>query len=210
MKRLALVIGGLFLMAESAFAIVDFQVLYNFRMMQEAQEGTDAEVRSRPAILGAKVAIHTNPLPIVPVALGLTIMPISVFAEDKDNAKFTGVKEQEMLEVGVEMMAWLPMVPVVRPYMKLGFDFLGKKTEKAEGVEKATELKYMSLTSALGLKYALPMLPMLGFLLEGTVAAKRFYSDDDSADKLLQPRIDALNEKWLPYFGGSAGVEVAI
>ena len=204
MKRLALVIGGLFLMAESAFAIVDFQVLYNFRMMQEAQENVD-EVRSRPAILGAKVAIHTNPLPIIPVALGLTVMPISVFAEDKDDTKFTGVKESEMLELGVEMMAWLPMVPVVRPYMKLGFDFLGKKTEKPE-LGDATELKYMSLTSALGLKYALPMLPMLGFLLEGTVAAKRFYSGEDT----LKGRIDALNEQWLPYFGGSAGIEVAI
>ena len=89
--------------------------------------------------------------------------------------------------------------------MKVGFDFLGKKVEKPETGD-ATELKYMTLTSALGLKYALPMLPMLGFIVEGTVGAKRFYSDHDTE----QPRIDALNKKMLPYFGGSAGVEVAI
>ncbi|MDE3268727.1 MAG: hypothetical protein OYH77_00405 [Pseudomonadota bacterium] len=208
MKRFALVVCGLFLMAESAFAIVDFQAMYSLRMMKEGQEGEGSEARSRLAPIGAKIAVHTNPLPVVPVALGLTLMPISMWSEDTEaTSPFNGLKESEMLEVGVELMAWLPMVPVVRPYMKLGFDFLGSKVEKpdAEGASE-TKLNYMTINSSLGLKYALPMLPMLGVIAEGNLGIKRIYSKHDT----LQMRVDALNEELISYFGGSIGVEVAI
>lgn len=206
MKRLVLVVGGLFLLAESAFAIVDFQALYNFRMMRENQASSD-EDRSRPALIGGKIAVHTNPLPIVPVALGLTFMPMSIWSED-DTAGFDTTKESEMLEVGVEMMAWLPMVPVVRPYMKVGFDFLGHKVEKDTVGDTEKKYNYMTLHGALGMKYALPMMPMLGLIAEATVGGMRFYpKPKDDAD---QPRIDELKETKIPYWGGSVGVEVAI
>ena len=210
MRRICLLVSAVFLFAEVAFAIVDFQVLYGLRFQSEGQVGDESESDTTRSLMthAPSIAIHTNPLKVAPVALGVTFTPISFFLKDEDD--FEGISESEILEVSAELMAWLPMVPVVKPYLKGGYAFLGKKKEKEEGVDDDTSINFHSIKGAIGIKYSLPMMPMLGFILEGNIG-KRLYQKEDSEEVTpLNERITAMNDIPITYYGVSLGVDVSI
>lgn len=121
--------------------------------------------------------LHFDPLPLIPISFGLSL---TTAALDKDD--LGSGTQAELSSTQAEVMAWIPMVPFVTPYGKLGL-LLSGEIEVKDANGNKTKSDFGGVDMAVGIKRSI--FPMVKILLEG---GKSSYTlkDDDFGDKSLR------------------------
>jgi len=163
----ALIVGAA-LTASSAFALVAGQVQVGKRWAEfEPGEGQDKYGAQATEMVAS---VHVDPIPLVPVSAGASL------ALQTWNAADFNAKTAAGSELGLEVMAWVPMVPFLTPYAKLRYVVMGKILTEGEVTEtnELTGIPVTSKTAAqratsgfhlnLGAKFS--VLPLVSVLVE--------------------------------------------
>lgn len=167
----------LFLNATPALAIFDAQLLYGQRSSTVKAEGSPSD-----SIKGneLKAALHLSPIPLVPVGFGASVSTLT-YEKEQDVDAFTG------LEGSLEVTAWLPFVPVVTPYAKLGYIVFGGygldtdlSIPGSPASKAKTTFKPKGTTMAVGMKWS--PLPLVGVLLEYDMRQTTLEADKTKID----------------------------
>ena len=141
MKKL-LLLAVLFVYAEAAFALVGGQLFYGYRMQKNDAYDDSAHL--------VKIATHLSPLPLVPVGLGAVFFPWVSYSADEDK----GEDSASGMELAVELVGWLPMIPIVTPYAKVNYTVWGHKkityTESSGWDDKEHDVGGMELAVGVG------------------------------------------------------------
>lgn len=178
------------LYAGNALAVFDAQISVGKGNIDEESEsdseddsaGSTVATETETANTDITIAAHITPVPLAPFAIGL-------FATSR-NMKVTGgdTEDYDQLDYkgllyGPEVMAWIPGMPVVTPYVRVGY-VMGKYTVDMAMVQDTdygefdVEAKMVSKTT--GPKYA------VGFGVDVVPAVSFFaeYSVTDETTKL--------------------------
>ena len=148
-------------MATPSFALVDGQALYGMRSGDFKTDGADSQKLSGNEM---SVAAHVDPIPLVPIAFGASFHLITW-----DHKKLEA-KSAEATMANLEIMAWIPGVPIITPYAKIGYTVLGAMHVKqdlalgASTVEVDALYKVSGYNLTVGVNY--PVVPFIGILAE--------------------------------------------
>ncbi len=159
--RLVLALGCS-LASSSAFALVDAQVLGGKRWYK-----FDSGKRGGTVV---QVAAHLDPIPLVPVSFGLSMTKVTL-------EEGGGVTEASMTETGLDICAWIPLVPVVTPYGRLNYPVYGRALMKSNLPAGTVTNRYESTAKisgphlSVGLKYS--PLPLVKVLLETSLGKQK-------------------------------------
>lgn len=149
----------LFLQGTHAFALIDAQAYvgrkwYQFEVNGSPTRGVGATV--------VEFAGHLDPIPLIPLAVGVFVSSISPSADDlrASSTSFT--------QVGLDLHAWIPLIPVLTPYVRLKYPFVGdlKVNGQPLGGGNTAETTY-KLTGAqvdVGAKFS--FLPLIKILVQ--------------------------------------------
>ena len=150
--------------ASSAYALVDAQLLVGKRWYEVENSTTN----KTSGVAGQEVtlAAHIDPIPLVPIAFGGSFSMIDLNKGDLPG----NVSEAKVAEAAVEVMAWVPMVPVITPYVRFKYPVVSEMVQKYKINVAGTETEY-AVTSKLtgyhlnaGVRYA--PLPLISFMAE--------------------------------------------
>lgn len=203
-RCLALLVIVPFLLASPAWALFDAQVLtgkrstdFKFSGSSHTEPGTEL-----------KVAAHLDPIPLVPIGLGLSLSQITWDKSDE-----LGFESMDAFEVGVEVQAWLPIdLGGFQFYGKLGYTAAGAYVATFNDATTSQDYKLAYKPSgtylAVGAKYL--FLLRLGVMLEMESGNRKLTFDEvkdlpagiDAA--LFKSSADATNTSFL--LGVQAGI----
>lgn len=152
----------LLLNATPAWAIFDAQVFYGQRNSTSKAKGAASDTIKGNEL---KAAAHLSPIPLVPIGFGASVSTVTYEKDEPSYKDFSG------LEGSLEVTAWLPFVPVITPYAKLGYIVFGGYafesdlvTPGAATTEMKTTFKPKGTTAAVGLRWS--PVPLVGLMLE--------------------------------------------
>jgi hypothetical protein len=165
--------------ATSASAFFDVQVLGGKRWYELNRNGETGGVASQEV----NVAAHVDPIPLVPVAFGAGVALGNLRKGDwgKD------VETAQVFQAGLDIMAWLPFVPVVTPYARIKVPLVGTITTKekitptsggSEELKSTTKLTGYHLNA--GVKYS--PLPLIKLLVEVGMGMEKSKLDEAKVD----------------------------
>jgi len=97
----------------TSFALIDAEVLAGKRWYKFETEGVSPNGVASQEI---NVAVHLDPIPVIPIGFGIGAILGDLNKEDFGDM---GVSEAKLVELDLEVKAWIPMVPVVTPYVKV-------------------------------------------------------------------------------------------
>lgn len=104
---------GAVVLSSQAQAFVDAQALIGQR--SATIEGNN--VSDKATATEVNLSVHIDPIPLVPVSFGGYLSTLDYDTDADGDLRAATLKGTE---AGLEVMAWLPMVPVITPYAKLG------------------------------------------------------------------------------------------
>lgn len=149
----------LLLQGTQAFALIDAQAYvgrkwYQFEVDGSPKRGVGATV--------VEFAGHIDPIPLIPLAVGLFASSISPSADD------LRASSASFMQVGLDVHAWIPLIPILTPYVRVKYPFLGdlKVSGQALGGGNTAETTY-KLTGAqvdVGAKFS--FLPLVKILVQ--------------------------------------------
>lgn len=149
--------------AAPAKAFFDTQFLGGARWyVVEGEPGEDA---TKVGASEYDLTLHASPIDGVPVALGFSAQAVTMKKADLDATK------AELFQAGVDVMAWVPRVPVLTPYLRISTPVRGHlNTEYLEddgaGSERKTEITQKVTGYRAGLGFKFELLPVLEVLLQ--------------------------------------------
>lgn len=159
-----------------ASALFDAELLYGRRWYEiKPKQGDSSGVQASDIYIGA----HLDPIPLVPVAFGASVSLIDLKKED-----FRGnVKEAKVVEPALDVMAWVPMVPFVTPYVKVKLPILATFTSTYDTTsttggtaESKATYKLSGFHLNAGAKYS--PLPLVKILLEAGLGMEKAEADE--------------------------------
>ena len=147
----------------TSFALFDGEVLVGKRWYKfETAGDTGNNVVSQEV----NAAVHLDPIPLIPIGFGL-----GAIAGDLEGKDFgdQNVSEAKLLEIDLEVKAWIPMVPVVTPYVKVKVPLSAKlamkgKEADATGADYAAVYKLTGMHLNAGILY--PVVPLVKIVFE--------------------------------------------
>jgi hypothetical protein len=158
---------ALLFLSQKAFALIDAQLLLGKRWAEFKTDSATSNVQAIETVVSA----HLDPIPLIPVSFGLRLG-----YQDWNEDDFRGADTITSMDLGVEMMAWLPIVPFVTPYGKAGYSFYtpfvneykGSSTIEGQTFESDYKQVYngTAIHFALGILYPVPVIPLLTFMFE--------------------------------------------
>ena len=168
MKKI-LVLAALFVYAEAAYGLVGGQVFYGYRLQKKDSDDHSAHF--------VKVATHISPVPFVPVGLGVVYIPWLNYAVDENSSEEAATG----MELAVELVGWLPMIPIVTPYAKINYTVWGyKKTTDFELDD--LEQKVSGMEIGVGVGY--DVLPLVTLMAEVSQGLRKVEDKDFNATTL--------------------------
>lgn len=163
------------LQAASASAFFDVQVMAGKRWY-ERNDSDGGNVAAQETGLAA----HLDPIPLVPVGFGVYATMSSL---DKD-AFGAGTDTAAGLEAGLDIMAWLPMVPIITPYARLKYPFMstwaveGEQAVTASGPVVKTASSYAVSGPHVGIGAKWSPLPIVKLLVEAQMGSQKIELDE--------------------------------
>lgn len=161
------IVAVFFLYTEASYALLGFQLSYNRRWHKEGEQKTTANV--------AKAGGYVSPLPLVPVALGLSYAQVFYDLLEDQN-------EASGMELGIELLGWVPMVPIITPHVRLHYTVLGHKKVKLKTKAKEHDYGITGLVIGLGASY--DVLPFISVFLEISKGFRQMERKDSNEEKL--------------------------
>lgn len=147
MKRgtFGLLFAASMISASPAFAIFNVQVLGGQRS-SEVDSGSTKDTLSGSEL---RFAAHLDPIPLVPVAFGLSLAQTSFDKSDKFN--LSGI---EGTDIDLEVEAWLPLdIAGLLPFAKVSYTVGGEYESSISGTDAKIKYKPTGTNLAVGLKY---------------------------------------------------------
>ena len=169
MKKICLVLVALFVYAEAAYGLVGAQVFYGYRIQKNDNDDSSAHL--------VKLSGHLSPLPLIPVGLGVTFLPWVSYSADEN----IGEESVTGMELAVELMGWLPMVPFVTPYAKINYTVWGHKTTThTDDSWDDLEEKVGGMEIGFGASYdLLPLISVMAEVSQGLRTIEKENEDED-------------------------------
>ena len=189
------------LLSSSVFGLVDAQFVMGKRWYTTDFSGKEGGAQATEITLAA----HLDPIPLVPVSGGLSYSTWSYNEADFSADSVNGY------EVGLDFMAWLPMVPVITPYARFRLPVLGvlevEKSFSIADVKKDLKLLYTTSGYHLGFGVKYPFLLVIDFLLEFNMSSQTLGFDKlaDAVEGFDPPKENTFNSQAF-----LVGVEVGI
>ncbi len=126
------------------------------------------------------VAAHMSPVPLLPVSAGLSASMITFDKDETNDPDVTGT------ELGLDIKAWLPMVPVVTPYARVRY--LVWSTYAATGTMSLPtgDIDYAMAYTNSGYQYGVgvryPVVPLVGLKIETNMGASTLTPESMTMD----------------------------
>ena len=147
----------------SALALFSGELLVGKRWYEVEGEDETNGVDGQVIHVGA----HVDPIPLVPVAIGLGIDTITL---DGSDMYPLDVDTATIFEAGIEVKAWIPMVPVVTPYAKINYPVVSTYLAKGKIDVAGEELDYASKGELSGyhlhLGAEMSLIPLMSLMIE--------------------------------------------
>lgn len=150
----------------TSLALFDVEAMVGKRWYQF--ENTDGDTKN-VASQEINVSAHLDPIPLIPVGFGLGIISGNLNKGDFG----PDVTEASVLEVDLEVKAWIPMVPVVTPYVKVKIPLSAKLAIKGKGDYDSTipgDETYAAVYKLTGLHVnagvQIPIIPLIKVTVE--------------------------------------------
>ncbi len=170
------------LASSQAWAIFDAQVLAGKRWYK-IEGDAPAKISSQEV----SVAAHIDPIPVVPVAFGLRATTGALTSNEVKSAySLSKVDAGATSSVGIDVLAWVPLVPVFTPYIRATIPVMAKWAVKGDtptttgGVTVDTPYAQVASISgpelSLGAKFS--FLPLIKFSIEVNQASQKFKPDE--------------------------------
>ena len=157
-----LILTAAALYTSSAMALVDVELLYGRQWYQ---------LQSTPvygySATDVDVAAHIDPIPLVPISFGVKADFGSIDHSDvQTGLGYSSVSTAAIAKAGLDIMAWVPLVPIVTPYVRLDIPVVGTQTIKgtAGGVAATRTSNINGFDLGIGGKFSL--LPLIKVLVE--------------------------------------------
>ena len=174
LKMLRLVALPLILLhAGSAFALIDVEALAGKRWyklgVSPSQQVSATEVA---------LAAHVDPIPLIPVSFGVRASSAALNTNDlKSYYGAASVSSALMVEAGLDVMVWVPLIPIITPYARLNLPVYGiwkVAGAAANGNPTPSDFthngKVSGVQGSIGFKYS--PLPLISVLFEVNRAAE--------------------------------------
>jgi hypothetical protein len=129
------------------------------------------------------VAAHIDPIPLVPIAIGARIA-----AGTLDTTQLKGIYSASsidtgaVMEAGLDVMAWIPLVPIITPYVRLNIPVYGTWLVKGKLIDTALlsvpferDAKISGTQISVGAKYS--VLPLVKVLFEANYGKESWKSN---------------------------------
>jgi hypothetical protein len=163
-------------------ALFDAQVLAGKRWYK--LEGDDSAKISSQEL---SVAAHLDPIPLVPVAFGLRATAGALTSDEVKSAySMSKVDAAAVTSLGLDVLAWIPLVPVFTPYIRATIPVSatwGVKGDAAATVAGQSVYLPFAQTSSisgpelsLGAKFSL--LPLIKFSVEVNQASQKIKPEE--------------------------------
>jgi hypothetical protein len=155
------------LSASSAFALIDAEALVGRRWYTL---GTDPA--SKISSQEVAVAAHLDPIPLIPISFGARV-GMGTLNEGQVKSAFgaSSIETATVAEAGLDVMAWIPLVPIITPYVRLNIPVYGVWAVKGKvntllvsDVPLVREAKLSGTQLSIGAKYS--VLPLVKVLFE--------------------------------------------
>lgn len=162
--------------ASPALALFDAQVLVGKRWYELKGDGDASGISAQEIGLAA----HIDPIPLVPIAFGASIAMLD-FNEDDLEGNASGTAA--IFEPSLEVMAWLPMVPVITPYARLKLPVMATYAFDGKddgGVKSTVKGSVSGYHLNAGIKWS--PLPIVKVLLEVGMASEKLKYDEVKVD----------------------------
>lgn len=167
--------------SSSSFAFFDVEAMVGKRWYKF--ENTGAET-SNVASQEINIAAHLDPIPLIPIGFGLGVTSGTLKKGDMDSS----ISEAKLLEVDFEVKAWIPMVPVVTPYVKVKVPLSSKLSVKGDSYSQESKLTGMHLNVGI----QIPIIPLLKVTVE---AGKGMQSSEITEVKIGSEKQDLSDYK---------------
>jgi hypothetical protein len=178
------------LASSSAFAFFDAEVQAGKRWYK-----IDNDQKTGIASQEVDVAAHIDPIPLVPVAFGAKIEAGTLNPNDfKSGGGYQSIDTAAVFEAGLDVMAWIPMVPVVTPYVRLDVPVTGTMTVKGtvtsptdptKTVDSAATETITGMSLGVGVKWA--PAPLVKILVELQNGMEKIKEDTIKVDGVTLP-----------------------
>lgn len=164
LSGLILAAASLFVGSSTSFALVDVEALVGKRWYSTKITGDKTNGVSSQEI---GLAVHLDPIPLIPVGFGVGVLSGTL---NKDDLKGIGFDEGSVMEVDFEVKAWIPMIPIVTPYVKVKVPLMsrvalkGKQTVNNTEQDVAALVKLTGYHTNVGIQYSI--IPLVSLTLE--------------------------------------------
>lgn len=165
----------------SSFAFFDVEAMVGKRWYKFENTGADTNSVASQEI---NVAAHLDPIPLIPVGFGLGITSGTLNKDDMG----TGISEAKLLEVDLEVKAWIPMVPVVTPFVKVKVPLSSKILIKGDSYAAVYKLTGLHLNAGI----LIPIIPLIKVTVE---AGKGMQSWEVEEEKVASVKQDVSARK---------------
>jgi hypothetical protein len=173
------------LYAGTASAFVDAEVMAGKRWYQDKQSGGATHGVGADEVT---VAAHIDPIPLVPVSFGLRVDLDSL---NKDDLKYSvdSASTASVMRPAIEVVGWLPFVPVVTPYVRLSYPILAEMALKGSvgGEPFAGTYKINGFDAGLGIKWS--PLPLIRLLAEYDMGSEQLKADSVKSNNVPQSNV---------------------
>ena len=159
--------------ATPAWALFDVEGLLGKRWYE-----LSTSPKSTNAATELVVAAHLDPIPLVPVAFGARVAQSTWRAEDYPS--LASVSSAQLTTAAVDVTAWLPLVPVATPYVRLSVPVYGAYAVKGklQGAAASAYEETGSVSGAdLGLGLRFSILPLVKILIEVNHGAETYQQE---------------------------------
>lgn len=122
------------------------------------------------------LSLHLDPIPVLPVSLGFSYM-----INELKSADFSGesIAKASVNEVGLEIKAWFPLMPIVTPYAKIRYVADSKYEISYEDDSSNFSKKLDGWHTFVGIEYQ--ALPFIYFLAEMDIAIIQAKADKEGS-----------------------------
>lgn len=145
------------LVSSHASALINGELMFGTRSGSLDVGGASSDLDATPV----KIGVHVDPIPLIPISFGVGFSSLSLSGKDQ-------YESGSGTELGFEVKAWIPMVPIITPYARLGYIFLGNYAFDKDilGIPYKSAFDVSGTVFAVGAEWS--PLPLIGIHLEIT------------------------------------------
>jgi hypothetical protein len=175
----------------TSFALFDGEVLVGKRWYKFETTGATGNNAVSQEV---NAAVHLDPIPVIPIGFGLGAIMGDLESKDFGDA---GVDEAKLVELDLEIKAWIPMVPVVTPYVKVKVPLSAKLAIKGKeagptGAEYAEVYKLTGMHLNAGILY--PVIPLVKIVLEVGKSTQKRELEERKVASIKETLVDVKKE----------------